>query len=303
MGTPDFAGPSLSALVGSDDEVILGICQPDRPKGRGRSLSPPPSKVLAEQIGLPIWQPESIKTVEALSRLQALSPDLFVVVAFGQMLSPSLLALPRLGCLNVHPSLLPAYRGPAPINWAIINGDKETGVTTMLLDEGMDTGPIFLSRRVKIGIKETAGELHDRLAIMGADLLLETIAGLKAGTLSPAPQPEAGASVCRLLTKSDGLLDFSRTAVQLACQVRGMDPWPGAYSGFRGKLVKLFGAGAGRGRGNPGQVLTLDRERLHIAAGEGSLVVSELQVAGKKRQSAKDFWHGQRLSQTDYFGL
>ena len=157
MGTPDFAGPSLSALVGSDDEVILGICQPDRPKGRGRSLSPPPSKVLAEQIGLPIWQPESIKTVEALSRLQALSPDLFVVVAFGQMLSPSLLALPRLGCLNVHPSLLPAYRGPAPINWAIINGDKETGVTTMLLDEGMDTGPIFLSRRVKIGIKGDRG--------------------------------------------------------------------------------------------------------------------------------------------------
>jgi methionyl-tRNA formyltransferase len=218
------------------------------------------------------------------------------------MLSPEVLSLPRLGCLNVHPSLLPAYRGPAPINWAIINGDAETGVTTMLLDQGMDTGPLYLSQKVKIRENETAGELHDRLAILGAELLVKTIAGIKAGTLSPTPQPQAGASVCRLLKKSDGLLDFTRTAGQLAAQVRGMDPWPGAFSSFKGKKVSFFKARPGKGQGKPGQVLTLDQDRLHIAAGQGSLAVAELQMAGKKRQSAQNFWHGQRLNKKNFFG-
>lgn len=301
MGSPEFAAPSLQALAAGEDIVEAVVTQPDRPQGRGRQVAPPPVKTLAQDLGLPVWQPSSIKAPDSVRRLAEMAPDLLVVVAFGQLLSQSILDIPRAGTLNVHPSLLPKYRGPAPINWAVINGESKTGVTTMFLDEGVDTGPILLSRETEIGAAETAGDLHDRLAVMGADLLLETIAGLKAGTVSPTPQPEEGASRGRLLTKADGRVDWTRPAEELSALIRGMDPWPGAYAAFRNKTLKLFGARAGAGRGRPGQVLALHEGWLHVAAGAGSVGVSELQLAGKKRQGAEDFWRGQRLDSTVFF--
>ncbi|MDY6852486.1 MAG: methionyl-tRNA formyltransferase [Thermodesulfobacteriota bacterium] len=302
MGTPEFAGPALTALAESDDEIVLVVTQPDRPRGRGRKTAPPPVKVLAQDLGLPVWQPESVKGPEAEARLKALEPDLLVVVAFGGLLPPALLDLPQAGPLNVHPSLLPAYRGPAPINWAIINGETETGVTTMFLDQGMDTGPTLLSRTVPIGETETAGELHGRLAQIGAGLLVETIAGIKAGTVSPRPQPDQGVSLAPRLKKSDGLVDWSRPADELARLVRGLDPWPGAHTLFRGKNLRLFGGKSGPGQGEPGRVLSLDQGLLHVAAGQGSLAVAELQLAGKKRLGATEFWRGQHLDQETGFG-
>ncbi|MBW2061480.1 MAG: methionyl-tRNA formyltransferase [Deltaproteobacteria bacterium] len=295
MGTPEFALPSLSSLASTGKEVVAVVTQPDRPRGRGRKLSPPPVKVLAQELSLPIWQPEKIRDPAIVSRLADLAPDLFVVVAYGQILPPALLGLPRLGALNVHASLLPAYRGPAPINWAIINGETQTGVTTMFMDQGVDTGAILESRIIPIKETDTAKTLHDRLSKLGADLLIQTIAGLKDGTVSPHPQPEAGASHAPLLTKSDGLLNWSRPAVELARLIRGLDPWPGAWTAHRGRSLKLFGGRTGSAQGLPGQVLGLDTGWLHVAAGEGSLLVAELQLAGQKRLAASEFWHGQRL--------
>ncbi|MEW5724851.1 MAG: methionyl-tRNA formyltransferase, partial [Thermodesulfobacteriota bacterium] len=283
------------------DRIEAVVTQPDRPKGRGRVPSPSPVKSAALALDLPIHQPRSVKTPEEIAWTRGLGPDLLVVVAFGQILTPDLLYAPRVGPLNLHPSLLPAYRGPAPINWAILNGETETGVTTMFMDEGVDTGPVLLSRRLVIGEEETAGHLHDRLAEAGAALLLETITALKVGTVIPGPQPPESPFVGRRLDKSDGRIDWTRPAEQLARLVRGLDPWPGAHTTFKGRSVKLFGARPGPGRGEPGRVLALDQGRLHVAAGEGSLGLAELQVEGHRRQSAGQFWNGQRLSRSDYF--
>lgn len=300
LGTPSFAQPSLEALARSGEDVVEVICQPDRPRGRGRKPAAPACKLTACDLDLPVCQPESIKTPEIKERIAAAAPDLLVVVAFGQILDTETLDLPRIGPLNVHPSLLPAYRGPAPINWAVINNDRETGVTTMFLDRGVDSGPTLLSRKTVIGPEETAGELETRLAVLGADLLVETIAGLKAGTLTPTPQPERGVSRAPLLKKSDGIVDWTRPAEDVAALIRGVDPWPGAQTVFRDKNLKLFGARPGSGRGKPGQVLALDADGIHVAAADGSVVVKEFQLAGKKRQPARDFWHGQRLGQNDF---
>jgi methionyl-tRNA formyltransferase len=224
-------------------------------------------------------------------------------VAYGNILSPALLDIPQKGSLNVHASLLPAYRGPAPINWAIINGETQTGVTTMFQDQGIDTGPILLSKSTRIETIDSCGILHDRLADLGAKLLVETIAGLKAGTVSPKPQPEQGISYAPMLKKSDGLIDWTRPAKELDYLVRGVDPWPGAHTAFRGKTLKLFGSRTGTVQGKPGQVMGLENGRLHVAAGEGSLVLAELQLAGQKRLPAASFWHGQRLEPDDTFGV
>ncbi len=302
MGTPEFAQPPLSALIESKEEVVAVVTQPDRPRGRGRKVSPPPVKVLAEKLGLPVWQPENIRDPDLVSRITDLKPDLFVVVAYGRILPPFLLDLPRIGPINIHASLLPAYRGPAPINWAIINGETQTGVTTIFMEEGVDTGPILMRRAVPIEETDTAGSLHDRLSKIGSELLIETIEGLKTGTVSPKPQPETGISHAPLLTKSHGVLDWNRPAMELARLVRGLDPWPGAQTTLLGRRLKLFGGRAGNVRGRPGQVMGLENGWLHIAAGQGSLMVAELQLAGQKRLKAVDFWHGQRLSTGSVLG-
>lgn len=302
MGTPDFACPALTALIDSGEEVLVAVTQPDRRRGRGRKPASPPVKVLAETLGIPVWQPEKIRTREFTAQLRELKPHLFVVVAYGKILSPALLEIPMVGSLNIHASLLPAYRGPAPINWAILNGETRTGLTTMFLDQGVDTGPILLSKSIPIDKSDTFGALHDRLADLEGELLKETIAGLKDGTVSPKPQPEKGISHAPLLKKSDGLIDWTRPAEELDRLVRGVDPWPGAHTMFRGKILKLFRSRTGDVRGRPGQVMGLENGLLHVATGEGSLVLAELQLAGQRRLPADSFWHGQRLQSNDTFG-
>ncbi|MBF0530401.1 MAG: methionyl-tRNA formyltransferase, partial [Deltaproteobacteria bacterium] len=294
LGTPEFACPSL-AMLGESPlvSIPLVITQPDRPKGRGRKLTSPPVKDTARSLELPVIQPESIKSRELLDRLTGLEPDLLVVLAFGRLLPKPFLDIPRVGTVNVHPSLLPAWRGPAPVNWAVISGQTVTGVTTMFLDEGMDTGPILQTREVSIGPKETAGELENRLALIGAHLLLETIQDLRAGTIVPQKQPADGVSYGRLLTKEDGRLDWTQAAASVTALIRGLDPWPGAWTLFRGQPIRIFGAQTGPGQGSPGQILTLERNGLQVAAGCGSVCISEFQQPGKNRIPAAQFWHGQ----------
>jgi methionyl-tRNA formyltransferase len=296
MGTPDFARPALSALAKSGETILAVVTQPDRAQGRGRRVAPSPVKTLALDLHLHLWQPETLRDPEVLARFEAARPESIVVVAYGLILPPALLDLPPLGCLNVHASLLPALRGPAPIAWAILRGLALTGVTTMRLDRGVDTGPMLLSRSTPILDTDTAGSLHDRLALLGAELLLETLAGLRTGAITPRPQDEARASYAPLLKKTDGLVDWTRPAAMLSRQVRGLDPWPGAYTLFEGLTLKLFGGRAGSGRGRPGEVLGLGTEGLVVAAGEGSLALAELQLAGYRRLPAADFWRGRRLS-------
>lgn len=232
MGTPEFAVPSLEALLRSDDHVVGVVSQPDRPKGRGQQLVAPPVKLVAERAGIPVLQPLKIRTPEFLQALTSWQPDLIAVAAYGRILHTPILTLPPKGCVNVHGSLLPKYRGAAPIQWAVINGETETGITTMLMDEGMDTGPMLLQERLGIMKDDTAGTLAPRLAELGGRLLVETIAQLKAGTLMPKKQDDGQATMAPLLKKEDGLIDWTMSAASLANRVRGLSPWPGAYTFF-----------------------------------------------------------------------
>lgn len=295
MGTPAFAVPILRALIHSEDNVVAVVTQPDKPAGRGKKLSPPPVKVLAQKHGIPVLQPEKIKDPAFIEKLKDLAPDLIVVAAYGKILPKEILEIPPHGCLNVHASLLPKFRGAAPINWAIISGEKETGITIMLMDEGMDTGDILLQEAIPIGPEETAGELHDCLAELGARLVVEAIRGLKEGRIAPRKQPEEGVSYAPLLRKEDGLLDFSRPAHELAALIRGLDPWPSAYTYFRGKLLKLFRPQviSGETSAAPGEIVSLE-DGLTIATGDGLLQVKEVQPEGKKRMSAAEFVRGYR---------
>ena len=282
MGTPEFAVPTLAALADSRHEVVLVVTQPDKPKGRGRKTAPPPVKIMAENKDLYIYQPTSLKDPEVLDLLKSYTPDFLVVVAYGKLLPTELLDLAAPGPVNLHPSMLPAYRGPSPIQSALLAGDTVTGVSTMILDEGQDTGPVLLRREVAIMENETAGQLHDRLAVIGAELILESIEGLIDGTVKPTPQEDDRAVECCLLTKEDGLIDWTKAAADISCQVRGLDPWPGAYTFFEGKRLKIFGSRISPGKGNPGQVLALDNGEIHIATGDGSLRIAEFQIEGKK---------------------
>ncbi|HVV87698.1 MAG TPA: methionyl-tRNA formyltransferase, partial [Kofleriaceae bacterium] len=260
FGSPDFAVPALEALV-AHHEVALVVTQPDKPAGRGSKLTPPAVKVVAERAGLPVFQPLKVRPPEVAERLRATGAELGVVVAYGRILPPAILtAFPR-GCINIHGSLLPAYRGAAPIQWAVLDGRTTTGVSIMQLDEGMDTGPVYATREVAIGDEETAGELFARLAPAGAALMLEVIDALAAGTAVARPQPAEGASHARVLAKADGAIDFERPAAAVSAHVRGVDPWPGATAVLRGQVVKLAGAralpAADHGAA-PGTVLAVD---------------------------------------------
>jgi methionyl-tRNA formyltransferase len=288
MGSPDFAVPSLRALHARHD-VLAVVTQPDRPQGRGQVLTAPPVKLVARELGIPVLQPEKLRA-EVRAELAALGADLFAVVAYGKILSSRTLAIPRLGCLNVHASLLPRYRGAAPIQWAVIRGERSSGVTIMVLDEGMDTGPTLLQREVVLAANETAGSLHDRLAPLGAELLIEALEGFLAGRLRPQPQPAEGATLAPMLSKDDGRVDFTKPAAEVDAWIRGMDPWPGAFSTLGGDRLKLFasataGASAGAG-GRPGEVLAADARGLMVACGEGAVFVGELQLPGRRRLGA-----------------
>ena len=285
MGTPDFAVPSLQALLDGPDQVVAVVCQPDRERGRGKVLSPPPVKVLAEQHGLPILQPQSVRKEPFLEQMRALAPDILAVVAYGKILPAALLQLPRLGAINVHGSLLPKYRGAAPIQWAVINGETETGVTIMQLDEGMDTGDILLSVPVAIGPQETAGELFDRLSPLGGATLAAAIEQLKLGRLAPQPQNHALASTAPMLSKEMGHIDWSLPAARLHCLIRGLDPWPSAYGFIDGKRHRFFNPEIVRLTPDkpPGTIFRADNQGLLIAAGEDCLLIREIQPEGKKR--------------------
>ncbi len=297
MGTPDFAVPPLRALHDSGHRVTAVVTQPDRPKGRGRKLTPPPVKRIAEEYGIPVLQPESVKTDDFHRQMQTISPDLFVVVAFGQILPQTLLDIPAKGAINVHASLLPRFRGAAPIQWAIINGEKETGVTTMMMDAGMDTGGILLMERTPIEDDENAAELHDRLSKIGARTLIRTLDALQADNLTPVSQDPGQASYAPMLKKKDGEIDWSMPAERIACLIRGMTPWPGAYTFNDGMRLKIFRASVLDREVSvpPGTILECFPGELRVATGKGALAIQEIQGASGKRLPIDDFLCGCRL--------
>jgi methionyl-tRNA formyltransferase len=297
MGTPDFAVPPLQALQENGFQVLAVVTQPDRPKGRGRKLTPPPVKETATAFRIPVIQPETVRSDEFHQRMRQLAPDLFVVVAFGQILPPSLLEIPAMGAVNVHASLLPRHRGAAPIQWAIIEGDKETGVATMMMDKGMDTGDILLMEKTPIAAEETAAELHDRLSEMGAPLLLETLKRLTAGDLSPIPQDPAKATYAPMLKKTDGEIDWSQPAERIARRIRGMTPWPGAYTFSAGMRLKIFKARVLPRDISvpPGTILECMPGELRVATGKSALAISEIQGKSGKRLPIDDFLCGCQL--------
>jgi methionyl-tRNA formyltransferase len=297
-GTPQFALPALRALLGSRHRVVGVLTQPDRPAGRGRGLRASPVKLLALEHGLPVAQPATLKNADGRATLHGWSPDLLVVVAYGLILPAPVLMLPRMGCLNIHGSLLPRWRGAAPIHRALLAGDAETGVTIMQLDEGLDTGPLLLERRRAIGQDDNAGDLHDALAELGAVALIEAIEGLQSGTVLPRPQPAEGVSYAAKIEKSEARIDWTAGVQQLDRQIRAFNPWPVAETTFAGESLRLLRARvadpAARAAA-PGTLLGLADDGLHVACGSGVLAVRELQRAGKRPVSARDFANALRV--------
>lgn len=298
MGTPEFAVPSLAALLRSDHSVVGVVTQPDRPKGRGQELAASPIKQLAEQHKLPILQPLKMKDPAFLDSLAAWKPDLIVVAAFGRILPKVILDLPPKGCINVHASLLPRYRGAGPIQWAIIRGEQESGITTMLMDEGMDTGAILLQERLPIAADDTAGSLSKKLAEVGGRLLINTLAQLEKGTLVPQPQDDARATMAPLLKKEDGLLDWSLPATELAGRVRGLSPWPGAHTYLGDERWVIWNASvhdSSAAGSAPGSVLNATNDGLLVATGSGVLRITEVQPANSRRMSVAQYLAGHVL--------
>jgi methionyl-tRNA formyltransferase len=305
MGTPEFAVPSLERLIQDGHEVAAVFTQPNKPAGRGKLLHEPPVKTFALSHGIAVHQPAKIKTNEEVrSSFQNLSPDACVVAAYGKILPPWLLAIPRLGCINVHASLLPKYRGAAPINWAIANGERQTGVTIMRMDAGMDTGPMLAKRAIPIGAEETAPELSARLARLGADLLSDTLLRIQRGEVEPVAQDDAEATYAPMLKREDGLIDWSRNAREIANRVRAFQPWPGTYTNFRGSKLILWRAretlDALSRSDEAGAILSMVETGIMIACtGSTALLVEEVQVEGKRRVPAREFANGARLKAGD----
>jgi methionyl-tRNA formyltransferase len=298
-GTPQFALPALRALLGSRHRVVGVLTQPDRPAGRGQQLRASPVKLLAQEAHLPLAQPSTLRTAEGRAELTQWAPDVMVVVAYGLILPPPVLALPRLGCVNIHGSLLPRWRGAAPIQRAILAGDAETGVTIMQLDAGLDTGPMLLERRRPIGSHDTAGDLHDALSELGAEALMEALDGLAAGTLKARAQPAEGVTYAPKIEKSEAALDWSKSAIQLDAQIRAFNPWPIAETRLAGETLRVLQARVAASNGteaDPGTLLGLADDGLHVACGDGVLAVRELQRAGKRPVSARDFANAVRLT-------
>ncbi|MCI8505235.1 MAG: methionyl-tRNA formyltransferase [Lachnospiraceae bacterium] len=310
MGTPEFSVPALLALISGGHEVAAVVTQPDKRKGRGKEMQSTPVKEAALARGIPVFQPERIRdNEEFLKTLKTIRPDAIVVIAFGQLLPKEVLTLPPCGCINIHASLLPKYRGAAPIQWAIIDGEKETGITTMYMEEGLDTGDMLLKTVIPIEADETGGSLHDKLAKAGGPLILETLKGLEEGTLKRVPQ--AGETCyAKILTKDLGNVDWSMGAAAIERLIRGLSPWPGTYSRLNGKTVKLWRAevcwkapGVEETKAGekpvPGTIIAVTKDGIFIQTGDGFLAVKELQLAGKKRMDAGAFLRGYPLQAGD----
>jgi methionyl-tRNA formyltransferase len=302
LGTPAFAVSSLEA-VARKHEVISVVTQPDRPKGRGQELAASAVKLTAERLGLPVYQPERIRRPEAQTHLAALAPEIMIVVGYGQIIPQSVIDMAPRGIVNVHASLLPKYRGAAPVQWAIVNGETRTGVTTMQINAGLDTGDILLERETEIGPEETALELGERLSVMGAELLIETLDGLACGAITPRRQDEAQASRAPILKKEEGAISWNEPAAAIHNRVRGLLPWPGAHTRFRGQLLHIWRARVESDRAAlaPGQVLAGGRFR--VACGDGGVLeLLEVQLEGRKRMSGEAFANGQRLREDEFLG-
>lgn len=298
MGTPEFAVPSLETLLKSDDQVVGIVTQPDRPKGRGQTLTPSPIKLIAQREKIPLLQPTKMKDPAFLDALAAWKPDLITVAAFGRILPSVILNLPPRGCINVHGSLLPKYRGAGPIQWAIINGEAETGITTMLMDEGMDTGATLLQDRIAITPEDTAGTLSPRLAELGGRLLIKTLAQLQAGTLVPRQQDHSQATLAPLLKKENGVIDWTLSATAIANRVRGLSPWPGAYTFVREERWTIWRAvaTAEQTKEAPGTVAHVTRDTIDVATGDGVLCLMELQQANSRRMTVSQYLAGHPIS-------
>lgn len=293
FGTPEFAVPPLQTLFKSGHEVLAVVTQPDRPGGRGQRMKACPVKEEAQKTGVRVLQPQKARAPEFIDELKQLNPELIVVAAYGQILPPEIIHLPHSGCVNIHASLLPAYRGASPISRAIINGEKKTGVTTMLMDEGLDTGPVLLKEETEISADDTTGSLSARLSKIGTDLLMSTIKGLESGEVKPVPQSGA-VSYAPLLKKNDGFIQWSRSAEELCCFVNGMNPWPGAYGFLENERVKIFKVVPLEGKGEAG-VIEFAKDQLVVGTGRGRLSILEIQPSGKQVMTVKAYLQGRRL--------
>lgn len=294
MGTPDFAVPSLQALIDAGHDVCAVYTQPDKPQGRKQILTAPPVKTLALEHDIPVFQPNTLKNEDEQARLRELAPEVIIVVAYGKLLPKAVLDIPPHGCINVHGSLLPRWRGAAPIQWAVIAGDEMAGVTTMQMAEGLDTGDMLLTYETKVGEKETAGELFDRLAQSGAELLTETL--VKLNDITPRPQDDAQSCYAHMLDKQMAVIDWSKSAHEIDCLIRGLNPWPIALTTLSGERLKVFAAEKANGNGEPGTVLEADPKKgLIVACGEGALGLTEIQLVGGKRMKATDFLRGHAI--------
>lgn len=305
MGTPDFSVPALKALVEAGHQVIAVVTQPDKPKGRGKEVQMTPVKIQAMEYGIPVYQPAKVREASFVEVLKGLEADAYVVIAFGQILPKAVLELPKYGCINIHASLLPKYRGAAPIQWCVIDGERETGITTMMMDVGLDTGDMLEKAVIPIEEKETGGSLHDKLSMAGGDLILSTLKKLEEGTLVRTPQTDEGTCYAKMLTKSLGDIDWNQGAVSIERLIRGLNPWPSAYTMWNGKTIKIWAADVIAGREAaeflsesgvpaetgtaPGTVVCSDKRGLVVCTGGGLLSIRELQMEGKKRMDPQHF--------------
>lgn len=304
MGTPDFAVGPLKALIGAGHTVAAVVTQPDKPKGRGGKVQMSPVKLCALEHDIPVFQPVKVKAPEAVEVLRNLEADVFVVAAFGQILSREILDMPRYGCLNIHASLLPAYRGAAPIQWVILNGERESGVTIMQMDAGIDTGDMLLKTVVPIGEKETDESLKDKLAAAGSSLIVEALRKLENGELKPQKQEDEKSCYAKMLTKSMGCIDWNETAQSIERKVRGLYSWPGAYTRYQGKMLKIYRAEVldEGSDGEAGSVSNVTKDAVIVNTGDGKLALREVQLEGKKRMAVRDFLLGYRLGKGERLG-
>ncbi len=297
MGTPDFSVGTLEALVEAGHEVVLAVTQPDKPKGRGKEMQFTPVKECALKYHIPVFQPRKVREEECIDKLRKYDADIMVVVAFGQILPKEILEMTPYGCVNVHASLLPKYRGAAPIQWCIIDGEGVSGVTTMQMDEGLDTGDMLLKTEIPIDAKETGGSLHDKLAEAGAKLCVETLKALQNKTVTPIPQGETTTAYAKMLNKQLGNIDWNQSAVAIERLIRGLTPWPSAYTDWNGKIMKIWDSEAVEGisREKPGTIVKVEKDTFYVQTGEGCLKVREVQIPGKKKMDVGAFLRGYQV--------
>ncbi|MBQ8189031.1 MAG: methionyl-tRNA formyltransferase [Lachnospiraceae bacterium] len=303
MGTPDFAVGPLEAIIKAGHEVTAVVTQPDKPKGRGKEMAMSPVKACAIQYDIPVLTPVKIKAAEAVEELKQYPADIFVVAAFGQILSEEILNMPKFGCINIHASLLPKYRGAAPIQWSIIDGEEETGITIMQMDKGLDTGDILFQKKVAITAEETGESLFDKLAVTGAEFVVEALEHIEKGDVHPIKQEDEKSTYAKMLTKSVGKIDWTQSAMVIERLIRGLNSWPSAYTTYKGKQLKIWSATVeAHEAGEPGTVAKVSKDAVYIRTGEGALALKEIQLEGKKRMTTKEFLLGRSFEEGEKLG-